>query len=72
MWLTRIVALAGAAVATSNVTFLGAPRLSLGDTLPNRDFRGNVLVAQATDNSVAIPSCPGGSIANARSIAYYQ
>jgi hypothetical protein len=74
MRLPRIVALGGAIIAAvaSNVTFFGAPRLSLDDTLPNRDTRGNVLVAQDIGSSVEKPSCKGGSSANARSIAYYQ
>ncbi|KAL1598813.1 hypothetical protein SLS60_007955 [Paraconiothyrium brasiliense] len=65
-------ALAGALAIASNVTFFGAPRFSLHDTLPNRDSHGNVLIAQDLENTVDKPSCKGGSSANARSIAYYQ
>jgi len=64
-------AFAGLAAALSNVQYSGAPRLSLGDTLPNKDEQGHIL-AQALDHEVARPSCNGGTSANGRSIAYYQ
>ncbi|KAL5450820.1 hypothetical protein PMIN07_007522 [Paraphaeosphaeria minitans] len=67
-----VAAFAGAVALASNVTFFGAPRFSLGDTLPNRDIDGNILIAQDIGSSVEKPSCQGGSSANARSIAYYQ
>lgn len=71
MRLLFLCALAGLAAAASNVTFFGTPRLSLGDTLPNRNAHGDV-VAQISGVVTEKPTCGGGSSANARSIAYYQ
>lgn len=72
MRLSLVPAFAGAVAMASNVTFFGAPRLSLGNTLPNRDIHGDVLVAPDIGFTGEKPSCKGGSSANTRSIAYYQ
>jgi hypothetical protein len=73
MRLTPLAALFGFAGAASNVTYWGAPRLSLGETLPNLDASGHVEVAD-TSQGLSPPSCgkDDGSASKGNSIAYYQ
>ncbi|KAF2683891.1 glycoside hydrolase family 18 protein [Lentithecium fluviatile CBS 122367] len=72
MRLLSLATLTGLAGATSNVSFWGAPRLSLGDTLPNTDSSGHLFtLAQKLDGNV--PTCGNASgTAYKRSVAYYQ
>jgi hypothetical protein len=73
MRLSLLAALVGLVGATSNVTYWGAPRLSLGETLPNLDASGHVEVAD-TLQGISPPSCgkDDGSASKGNSIAYYQ
>ena len=68
----HLATLAGIAAALSNVPFFGAPRLSIDDTLPNKDAHGNILVAQEIGSLAVTPSCKVGSSASSRAVAYYQ
>ena len=64
--------LVGVVTAISNVSLWGAPRLTLGDTLPNVDKNGHVFRVNAVSKA-GQPSCGIGSgSSNARSIGYYQ
>lgn len=71
MLLLLLSAAIGLAASESNVTLWGAPRFSLGDTLPNTDSHGHVFSVAA--NVADAPSCGNTSgTADGRSIAYYQ
>lgn len=75
MQILGFAALGGVLVAASNVTFFGAPRFSLGDTLPLRDSHGDIVTAHglgSTISTIVKSSCAGGTSANSRSVAYYQ
>lgn len=73
MRLSRLAGLFGLAGAVSNVSYWGAPRLSIGETLPNLDASGHVETAGTLEGSTA-PSCEqgSGSASKGHSIAYYQ
>lgn len=72
MRLLLLSALVGLGGAVSNVTYWGAPRLSLGDSLPYVDSNGH-LFAQNLDNAADTPTCGNSSgTANGVTVAYYQ
>jgi chitinase len=73
MRLFSLAALVGLAGAISNVSYWGAPRFTIGDTLPNLDGSGHVVPAGTLEGSTA-PSCGQGSrsASNGHSVAYYQ
>jgi GH18 family chitinase len=74
MRLLSIAALAGLASTASNVSFWGAPGLSLGDTLPNMDSSGHLIEQTVRINSVSAPTCgnTSGTASKGRTVAYYQ